>query len=70
MSEKAKNTARHIWNKVKTKLEIIVRRGEYLEIVDSTIEHLIFPIMDELRFSEFMDVENMLICLEKVSITS
>jgi hypothetical protein len=66
VSEAIKQPARYHWEKIKTKLEYIVRRGEYLEIVETTIENLIFPVMEDLHFSDFIDTENLFVCLERV----
>ncbi|KAI6176567.1 hypothetical protein M3Y97_00812100 [Aphelenchoides bicaudatus] len=65
VSEAIKQPARYFWDKFKVKLEYIVRRGEYLEVVESTMEHLVFPVLDDLKFSDFMEIENMFICLER-----
>ncbi|KAI6214684.1 Dynein heavy chain, cytoplasmic [Aphelenchoides besseyi] len=53
------------WEESRTKLEGIVRRSEYMDIVDMTMEQIVFPAIDNLNYSSLMDIENMFILLEK-----
>ncbi|KAI6241729.1 Dynein heavy chain, cytoplasmic [Aphelenchoides fujianensis] len=56
---------RQKWDDTRSKLELTVRRPEYLDVVDMTMEHIVFPALEDLNYSPFMDPENLFLQLEK-----
>ncbi|KAI6187726.1 Dynein heavy chain, cytoplasmic [Aphelenchoides besseyi] len=65
VNESSQASVQQKWEESRTKLEVIVRRSEYMDIVDMTMEQIVFPAISDLSYSSLMDIENMFILLEK-----
>ncbi|CAD5214708.1 unnamed protein product [Bursaphelenchus okinawaensis] len=64
LPEEARPNHDEQWNKFKSRLDLIVKRSEYLEVITNTIEILILPLLKFFKVMPSFVFENMLWGLE------